>query len=96
MVMALSSAIVTLVIYVRKKLINVSDGLLMMTCSTVMGLVGAELVRDVPKIGAPARLRRVSRRAGNQRLVRPISAKDRGLNVSRRSSRSPSEPLPAR
>jgi uncharacterized membrane protein YfcA len=48
MVMALSSAIVTLVIYVRKKLINVSDGLLMMTCSTVMGLVGAQLVRDVP------------------------------------------------
>jgi uncharacterized membrane protein YfcA len=48
MVMALSSAIVTLVIYVRKKLISVSDGLLMMTCSTVMGLVGAQLVRDVP------------------------------------------------
>jgi uncharacterized protein len=48
MVMALSSAIVTLVIYVRKKLINVSDGLIMMTCSTVMGLVGAQLVRYVP------------------------------------------------
>jgi uncharacterized membrane protein YfcA len=47
MVMALASACVTLVIYARKKLLRVRDGLLMAACSTVLALVSAQLVRYV-------------------------------------------------
>jgi uncharacterized membrane protein YfcA len=45
MVMALAS--VTLVIYVRKKLLRVRDGLIMTVCSTAMGLVSSQMVRYV-------------------------------------------------
>jgi len=47
MVMALASASVTLVIYVRKKLLRVRDGLIMTACSTAMGLVSSQMVRYV-------------------------------------------------
>jgi uncharacterized membrane protein YfcA len=47
MVMALASASVTLVIYARKKLLRVRDGLIMPVCSTVMGLVSSQMVRYV-------------------------------------------------
>jgi uncharacterized membrane protein YfcA len=47
MVMALASASVTLVIYVRKKLLRVRDGLIMTVCSTAMGLVSSQMVRYV-------------------------------------------------
>jgi uncharacterized membrane protein YfcA len=48
MLMALASATVTMVIYARKKLLRVRDGLIMATCSTAMGLVASQLVRLVP------------------------------------------------
>jgi uncharacterized membrane protein YfcA len=48
MVMALSSAIVTLIVYIRRKLIALSDGVIMVACSTVMGLVSSQLVQYVP------------------------------------------------
>jgi uncharacterized protein len=47
MVMALASASVTLVIYARKKLLRVRDGLIMTVCSTAMGLVFSQMVRYV-------------------------------------------------
>jgi uncharacterized membrane protein YfcA len=45
--MALASASVTLVIYARKKLLRVRDGLIMTVCSTAMGLVFSQMVRYV-------------------------------------------------
>jgi uncharacterized membrane protein YfcA len=48
MLMALASATVTMVIYARKKLLHVRDGLFMAACSTAMGLVASQLVRFVP------------------------------------------------
>jgi uncharacterized membrane protein YfcA len=47
MVMALASAIVTLVIYARKKILRVRDGLLMTACSTALGLASSQMVRYV-------------------------------------------------
>lgn len=47
MVMALASASVTLVIYARKKLLHVRDGLIMTTCSTALGLASSHMVRYV-------------------------------------------------
>jgi uncharacterized membrane protein YfcA len=45
MVMALASAAVTLAIYVRKGLLRVHDSLLMIACSTALGLASSQLVR---------------------------------------------------
>jgi uncharacterized protein len=47
MVMALASATVTLVIYTRKKLLRVRDGLIMTACSTALGLASSQMVRYV-------------------------------------------------
>jgi uncharacterized membrane protein YfcA len=47
MVMALASASVTLLIYARKKLLRVRDGLIMTTCSTALGLASSQMVRYV-------------------------------------------------
>jgi uncharacterized membrane protein YfcA len=47
MVMAVASASVTLAIYVRKGLLRVRDSLLMIACSTALGLVSSQLVRYV-------------------------------------------------
>src|SRR5580658_7223723 len=47
MLMALASASVTLVIYARKKLLRVRDGLLMTGCSTAMGLASSGTVRYI-------------------------------------------------
>jgi uncharacterized membrane protein YfcA len=47
MVMALASATVTLVIYARKKLLRVRDGLIMTACSTALGLASSQMVRYV-------------------------------------------------
>jgi uncharacterized membrane protein YfcA len=47
MVMALASAGVTLAIYVRKGLLRVRDSLLMIACSTALGLASSQLVRYV-------------------------------------------------
>jgi uncharacterized protein len=47
MVMALASAAVTLAIYVRKGLLRVRDSLLMIACSTALGLASSQLVRYV-------------------------------------------------
>jgi uncharacterized membrane protein YfcA len=47
MVMALASASVTLVIYARKKLLRVRDGLIMTVCSTTLGFVSSQMVRYV-------------------------------------------------
>jgi uncharacterized protein len=47
MVMALASASVTLLIYARKKLLRIGDGLLMTACSTALGLVSSQMVRYV-------------------------------------------------
>src|SRR5579862_9725440 len=47
MVMAVASASVTLAIYVRKGLLRVSDSLLMIACSTALGLASSQLVRYV-------------------------------------------------
>ena len=47
MVMALASASVTLLIYARKKLLRVRDGLIMTACSTVLGLASSQMVRYV-------------------------------------------------
>jgi hypothetical protein len=44
MVMALASATVTLVIYARKKLLRVRDGLIMTACSTALGLASSQMV----------------------------------------------------
>lgn len=41
MVMALASACVTLLIYARKNLLRVRDGLVMTGCSTVLGLASS-------------------------------------------------------
>ena len=45
MVMALTSAGVTLAIYVRKGLLRVRYSLLMIACSTALGLASSQLVR---------------------------------------------------
>lgn len=45
MVLALAS--VTLVMYVRKKLLRVRDSLIMTVCSTAVGLVSSQMVRSV-------------------------------------------------
>ena len=47
MVMALASATVTLVIYARKNLLHVRDGLIMTACSTGFGLASSQMVRYV-------------------------------------------------
>jgi len=47
MVMALASASVTLLIYARKKLLRVRDGLIMTACSTALGLASSQIVRYV-------------------------------------------------
>jgi uncharacterized protein len=47
MVMAVASASVTLVIYVRKKLLRIHDGLIMIACSTALGLASSQMVRYV-------------------------------------------------
>jgi uncharacterized membrane protein YfcA len=47
MVMALASASVTLVIYARKKLVRIRDGLIMTVSSTALGLVSSQLVRYI-------------------------------------------------
>jgi len=47
MVMALASATVTLMIYARKKLLHVRDGLIMTACSTAFGLASSQMVRYV-------------------------------------------------
>jgi uncharacterized protein len=47
MVMALASAGVTLVIYARKKLLRIRDGLIMTICSTALGLASSQMVRYV-------------------------------------------------
>jgi uncharacterized protein len=47
MVMALASATVTLMIYARKKLLRVRDGLIMTACSTAFGLASSQMVRYV-------------------------------------------------
>ena len=47
MVMALASACVTLAIYMRKGLLRVRDSLLMIACSTVLGLASSQVVRYV-------------------------------------------------
>jgi uncharacterized membrane protein YfcA len=47
MVMALASASVTLVIYARKKLLSVRDDLIMVACSTALGLVSSQMVRYI-------------------------------------------------
>ena len=47
MVMALASASVTLLIYARKKLLRVRDGLIMTACSTALGLASSQTVRCV-------------------------------------------------
>src|ERR1700739_270043 len=44
MVMALASASVTLLIYARKKLLRVRDGLIMTACSTALGLASPQMV----------------------------------------------------
>jgi uncharacterized protein len=48
MPMALASAIVTMVIYARKHLLDVRHDLVMAGCSTAMGLAASQLVRFVP------------------------------------------------
>jgi uncharacterized protein len=48
MFMALASGTVTMVIYARRKVLRIRDGLIMATCSTAMGLVASQLVRYVP------------------------------------------------
>jgi uncharacterized protein len=45
MVLALASASVTLLIYARKKLLRVRDGLIMTACSTALGLASSQMVR---------------------------------------------------
>jgi uncharacterized membrane protein YfcA len=47
MVMALASASMTLVIYVRRKLLSIRDGLIMIACSTALGLASSQAVRYV-------------------------------------------------
>jgi uncharacterized protein len=47
MVMALASASVTMVLYARKKLLRMRDGVVMTACSTALGLVSSQLVRYV-------------------------------------------------
>jgi uncharacterized membrane protein YfcA len=47
MVMALASATVTLLIYARKKLLRVRDGLIMTAGSTALGLASSQMVRYV-------------------------------------------------
>ena len=47
MVMALASASVTLLIYARKKLLRIRDGLIMTACSTALGLASSQMVRYV-------------------------------------------------
>ena len=47
MVMAFASASVTLIIYARKKLLRVRDGLIMTACSTALGLASSQMVRYV-------------------------------------------------
>jgi uncharacterized membrane protein YfcA len=47
MVMALASASVTLLIYARKKLLRVRDGLIMAACSTALGPAPSQMVRYV-------------------------------------------------
>jgi len=47
MVMALASASVTLLMYARKKLLRVRDGLIMTACSTALGLASSQMVRYV-------------------------------------------------
>ena len=47
MVMALASASVTLLIYARKRLLRVRDGLIMTACSTALGLASSQMVRYV-------------------------------------------------
>jgi uncharacterized membrane protein YfcA len=47
MAMALASASVTLLIYARKKLLRVRDGLIMTACSTALGLASSQIVRYV-------------------------------------------------
>jgi uncharacterized membrane protein YfcA len=39
---------VTMVIYARRKVLRIRDGLIMATCITAMGLVASQLVRYVP------------------------------------------------
>jgi uncharacterized protein len=48
MVMALASALVTMTIYARKRLLSIRGALLMTACSAVMGLASSQLVRFVP------------------------------------------------
>jgi len=48
MVMALTSALVTMTLYARKGLLSIRGALLMTACSAVMGLAAAQLVRFVP------------------------------------------------
>jgi len=48
--MALASASVTLVIYARKKLLRVRDGLIMTGCSTAMGLASSGAVRYISDV----------------------------------------------
>jgi hypothetical protein len=47
MVMALASASVILLIYARKKLLRVRDGLIITACSTALGLASSQMVRYV-------------------------------------------------
>jgi uncharacterized membrane protein YfcA len=47
MVMAFASASVTLIIYARKKLLRVRDGLIMTACSTALGLASSQMARYV-------------------------------------------------
>ncbi len=48
MLMALSSAIVTMVIYARKGLLSIRGSIVMVVCCALVGLVSAQLVRFVP------------------------------------------------
>jgi uncharacterized protein len=84
MVMALASACVTLAIYVRKGLLRVRDSLLMIACSTALGLASSQLVRYVND-GILQRSFGVFDRAGDSSLVR----------APRISTLSESYPVPA-
>lgn len=48
MLMAVASALMTLTIYARKKVVRVRDGIILILCSTAMSLVASQLVRFVP------------------------------------------------
>src|SRR5580700_4327494 len=48
MLMAVASALVTVTIYARKKIVRVRDGIILIVCSTTMSLIASQLVRFVP------------------------------------------------